>query len=57
MSTVVSVAVPLAATMVGAGITYAVNLRHRQRTYVEHLVNAPITAAEVSVDFLVIRGG
>lgn len=45
--------------MIGAGITYAINVRQRRRNYVEDLVNAAIAAvgaAEVSVDFLASVG-
>lgn len=46
---------PFLSTLIGAAITYAVNVRSRRRTYEESLVNAAIAAvaaAEVGVDFI-----
>jgi hypothetical protein len=46
---------PLASTLLGAGITYSVNVRVRRRTYVEDLFNqaiAAVAAAEASVNYL-----
>ena len=50
-----SILLPLASTLLGAGITYVINVRQRRRTYHEDLVNAAIAAvaaAEISVDYL-----
>ncbi len=54
MSVALDAVVPLASTLLGAGITYGVNVRQRRRNYVEDLVNtaiAAVTVAEVSVDY------
>lgn len=59
MTTVVDALLPLLAILLGAGITYWVNVRQRQRTYVEELFDsamAAVSAAEVSVDFLAQAG-
>jgi len=48
------VLLPLISTLLGAGITYAVNVRDRRRTYVEDLFNqaiAAVAAAESSVNY------
>jgi hypothetical protein len=52
---VVSTVLPLASTLIGAGITYAINVRVRRRTYQDDLVNsaiAAVAAAEASIDFI-----
>ena len=52
---VVDLVIPLASTLVGAVITYVVNVRVRRRTYVEDLFNraiAAVAAADASVDFM-----
>jgi hypothetical protein len=59
VSTVAGIVVPFASIVVGAGITYVINVRQRRRNYVEDLMNAAIAsaaAAEVSVDFLASAG-
>lgn len=53
--TVWNIALPLASTLIGAGITYVINVRQRRRIYHEDVVNAAIAAvaaAEISVDFI-----
>jgi hypothetical protein len=55
VSTVAGIVVPFVSIVVGAGITYVINVRQRRRNYVEDLMNAAIASvatAEVSVDFL-----
>lgn len=50
---------PFAAILMGAGITYLINVRQRRRNYVEDLFNlaiAAVSAAEVSVDYLASVG-
>lgn len=52
--TLLNVLLPLAATLLGAGITYALNVRGRRRTYVEDLFNqaiAAVMAADASVAY------
>ena len=56
---VLNIILPLAATLLGGGITYLVNVRQRRTAYHEDLVNAAIAAvasAEVSVDYLATVG-
>ncbi len=57
--TPLSLLLPFVSTLLRAAITYAINVRHRRRTYLEDLVNAAIAAAaaaEISVDYLASVG-
>lgn len=50
---------PVISILIGAGITYYVNVRGRRRTYVEDLFNEAIAAvavAEASIDYLAGAG-
>ena len=50
-----NIALPFASTVLGAGITYAVNVRQRRRIYHEEVLDgaiAVVAAAEISVDFI-----
>jgi hypothetical protein len=56
---VLNIALPFASTLLGALVTYLINVRQRRRTYREDLINAAISAvaaAEVSVDYLASAG-
>lgn len=49
------VVLPLVSTLVGAGITYWLNVRVRRRNYVEDLFNeaiASVAGADASIDYL-----
>jgi hypothetical protein len=50
-----NIALPFASTVLGAGITYTVNVRQRRRIYHDEVLDgaiAAVAAAEISVDFI-----